>query len=696
MNGNNLRDLHIPPSTSLNISGYQLSSLVGLPSPEIIKTLQASNNNLEKIEEEQLQRCKSISNLDLSHNKIKKIENLFYLHHLHVLNLSYNLISVIENLEGDVNLRQLYLAENAITTIFIRSPLPHLVLLDVSGNKLRRLTGINSFRCLSTLIIERCLLTSLNGLQNLLNLRKISAASNQITDFQPFSLPLLSHIDLQNNRITSLSSFTMFQSLVFLDLSGNPIDDNGLGITVQLPELKEFKANGSNISDPSFVSSIAPNVVSISLLFCKISSVKNIQLLTNSAAKLIYLDLRGNPVNEQIYPDIGNKQYGSDSLSEYDSEELYDSKYPDSADIRKKYRKMVLSNAKSEIAYLDGIKTPGKGEKGILPPSKINFQYIDVQSDFESSVSNQQQSIQCDLSDSFESEDSLLCSCGMQTDPKRKPPNYQYPPTRKIFATDSTSESPASPSLRNINENNNLYPPTPEDNNEYDDEYNVQDSSEIINSPPKNAVPGRYSNTNSTSPTSDSAPYDIDLNRLGVNGIQPPYDNDAGNGIYNYSDDSCDDFCGNFVGKNRGNICVNFGDDFTDDFDKCSAATDLDSELFCPVGEEQPDYQGQVRYGAHRHCTDGCRQEIHKKSGGCAFWVDIDTKPAKPTRRRNIPPFNNHLYLDPKREISGGHYPFNTKSPRRLPWDNEPEKPPTPVWVKKNNIQRKRKTKKSA
>lgn len=673
MNGNNLRDLHIPPSTTLDISGYQISSLSGLPSPEIIKSLLASNNNLEKIEEEQLQRCKAISILDLSHNHIRKIENLFYLHHLHVLNLSNNSITVIENLEGDVNLRQLYLAENGISTIFIRSPLPRLVLLDISGNKLRRLTGINSFPCLSTLIIEKCLLTTLNGLQNLLNLRKINAASNQITDFQPFSLPLLSHIDLHNNRITSLSSFILFQSLVFLDLSDNPIDDNGLGITAQLPELKEFRANHSNISDPSFIASIAPSVVSISLLFCKISSIKNVQLLTNSASNLIYLDLRGNPINEPIYPDLINKQYGCE-MPEYESEEIYDSKYPDTIGVRKQYRSMILVNSKSQVAYLDGIKTPVKNEKGVLPPSQINFQYvdaqIDVQSDFDSSVSNQQKSIQCDLSESFESSDSMLRSCGIQTDPKKKPPNFQYPPTRKIFATDSISDSQSSPAISNQNQGEN--------DDESDEEYNDQESS--LNSPPKIPVPEHYNNTNSGSPTSDSAPYDIDLNKLGVNGIQPL-------DVYNYSDDSCDDFCGNFK---RGNF--GFNDDFSDDFDKCSAATDLDSEIFCPVGEPQTGRGVNLRCGAHRNCTDGCRSDIQKKSGGCAFWVDIDTD--KQNRRKTVRPFNNRLYLDPRREISGGHYPFNTKSPRRLPWDNEPEKPPVPVWVKKNN-QRKRKTKKT-
>ncbi|OHS97228.1 hypothetical protein TRFO_36579 [Tritrichomonas foetus] len=683
LNARNIRDLHISPSTMIDISNNQLASLEGLPSPAIIKNLQVSNNKIEKIEEEHLQKCKSLSILDLSSNQISKIENLFYLHHLVSLNLSNNQISVIENLEGDVNLKHLILANNKISTIFIRSPLPKLVLLDVGGNKLRGLTGIKSFPSLSTIHVENNMLKSLNGLQQLLNLRRISAASNQISNFQPFPLPLLSHVELQNNQITSLSSFSFFQSLVLLDLSGNPIDDSGLGINVQFPELKEFRANGSNISDPSFISTIAPSVVIVSLLFCKIASIKNVQLLTNSASNLTYLDIRGNPINSQCYPDISGKKYG-DSLPEYDSEELYDAQYSKSSNVRIKYRESVLYEAKSDLVYLDGIKIPGRGEKSILPPSKVNFQFeekiekINDESSDLLDISKNQQSVQCDISD----ESCFFIDRGMQTDPKKMPPNFQYPPTRKIFGTDSGSDS-----NNNIIENNNVNyggnQQIPKNMNnrmlseyEYDDdddEYNEQESSDDFQSPLKNPMANFESA--STSISSDSAPFDVNLMKMGIN------------------------------------PALSFTDMDDDDFINCSAATDLDSELFYPHESPQIYDNKRNRCGVHQQRSENCNPEMQKKRGGCAFWVDLgqntdQEEDERKPRRTNPHPINhkpsvprnntkanrkpNNLNFVSNRNL-GAHYPFNTKSARKLPWDNEPEAPPKPAWgeKKRRNVIRK-------
>ena len=653
LNAHNIRDLRIPPSTIIDLSHNQLSSLSGLPSPHIIKNLIVSNNNFEKFEEEYLQQCVSINILDFSFNQIKKIENLFYLHHLHSLNLSHNEISVVENLEGDVNLRQLFLSENRISTIFIRSPLPKLIFLDLSGNKLRRLTGINSFPCLSTLVIERCLLTTLNGLQQLLNLRRISAASNQISDFLPFPLPLLSHVDLRNNNITSISSFTQFQSLVLLDLSGNPIDDNGLGVDAEFPELKEFRANGTNISDPSFIATIAPNVVVVSLLFCKISSLNNVQLLTSSAKQLTYLDLRGNPINAQCYPDTFGKVY-DDPLPEYDSEDLYDHQYPESAPLRQKYRKAIISDAKSELAYLDGVKLPWKGSISILPPSQVNFQFEDSlldkinesQSDIEQNV---QQSVQCDISDSYQHPNVALCNIGMQTEKRIKYKNDQYPPQRKIFATDSSSQAESiiddNNNDNNINPNNDLYnnkpqPPNIQYYENSDNEYNDQESSEDI--PQMQNEPGVY-RMDSVSNSSDSGPFGIDLNKMGVNCINTHFDND-----------------------------------FSDDFANCSAATDLESEIF-NISDSHHFRPKSGKQGCFVH-KDSYGQEVQKKRGGCAFWVDIQPE-KRPKKTKKTPKQRaQQLYGDfsQKTYSTRGQYPFNTKSARRLPWDTEPEKPLSP------------------
>jgi hypothetical protein len=344
--------------------------------PRSVRFLRLSNNRLQSLTEDPLKDCLSLISFDLSYNQLQKIENLFYLTSLQILNLSHNSITVVENLEGNTNLRQLNLSDNAIHSIFIRSPLPSLAVLDLSGNKLRRLMCPNAFPCLSTLRIDRCGLTSLTDCQKFLNLRKISASRNQIVNFAPFYLPLLSHIDIDHNKMNSLSGFAQFQSLIRIDISGNPVNDEGFGFSANFPELKEFRADGSNISDPSLIAAVAPNVVLISLTFSKVSSIENLQLLVSNAKSLTSLDVRGNPINANLYPDIDNLAFG-DSLPEYHSEESYGLEFPKAARNRSKYRDAVIRSSGSSLVWLDGLKIPGRGPQPPIPPSKMNFQLQD-------------------------------------------------------------------------------------------------------------------------------------------------------------------------------------------------------------------------------------------------------------------------------------------------------------------------------
>ena len=636
-----LNELRMSPSSVINVSNNEIESLSGLPRPEIIKNLQASNNCLSKIEEGPLQFCQSLMYLDLSYNSITKIENLFYLTHLHSLNLSHNRIVVVENLEGLVNLRQLNLSDNGAHSIFVRSPLPKLVVVDLSGNKFKKLIGLNAFPCMSTLKIDRCELTALTGLQKQLNLRRISASNNEIVNFQPFYLPLLSHIDITMNRITSLSGFSRFQSLVRLDISGNPLDDNGLGINCVFPELKEFRADGSQISDPSLIGSIAPNVVVVSLAFCKISSAGNVRLMIATAKELLCLDLRGNPLNSGCYPDVDGLTYG-DKLKEYESEDQYDSAYPETAGARANYRRSILAKINCKLVWLDGVGVPGKGAKSMPSPSKMNFQFVEeVQDDMPSEEAPNEvfdeQSVQCDLSCSTFSDVPLFVDQGLQTErhPKQQvfPPNYQYPPTRKIWATDS-SEIDAKNDLR---------------------KYVQLTDDEDLKSPPKAR---RHSNESSASFASgDAGRLDGDLQKMGI-------------GRCSHSDS------GAF-------------EDIYDDLDKCSAATDLDSEIFHVFESPHPMKAGNGARPNQRFVNaNEDDDEMVRNKGGVSFWVSVPVEnDLKRRRSNNTPPFGDSPHIRPGANV--GHWPFNSKSARRLPWDHEKIPPPDPVWKRKKTVKEK-------
>jgi Leucine-rich repeat (LRR) protein len=346
---------------TIDLTNRRLESMAQVRISTTVRAFRLSNNRLEILTEDPLKDFKSLISLDLSYNQIRKIENLFYLTSLHVLNLSHNLITVIENLEGNTHLRQLNLSDNAIHSIFIRSPLPSLASLDLSGNKFRRLMCPNAFPCLSSLRIDRCSLTSLTDCHKFLNLRKISASRNQIANFAPFYLTLLSHVDIDRNKISSLSGLAQFQSLIRIEISGNRLNDEGFGFSATFPELKEFRADGSNISDPSLIAIVAPKIVLISLTFSKVSSIENIQLLISNAKCLISLDV-------------------GDCLPESQSEEGSDIDVPTAARARAKYRDSIVRLLSPSFVWLDGIKIAGRGPQPPVPPSRMNFQ---LQEDFQ-------------------------------------------------------------------------------------------------------------------------------------------------------------------------------------------------------------------------------------------------------------------------------------------------------------------------
>lgn len=371
-----LKDIKITPAPTLDISNNKLISLRDIPEPQIIKILSAANNELAVIEEDPLRYLTILAFLDLSFNHIKKIENVFFLPRLHSLNLAENEIEVIENLEGAVCLRQLNLSNNNIHSIFVRSPLPKLVSLDLSGNQLRLLHGISSFPCLSTLLVNNCKLSNLSGLKYLLNLRTLCASCNTIGDFPAFFLPLLTYIDLSYNNITTLEPFTKFNELVSIDVSGNPIENVGLQIDGVFPDLKEFRANFTDISCISPIISIAPNIVVLSITSSRLNRMDDITNFVANATKLQYLDIRVCPININLYPDIKNNRA---ELPEYSSEEAYDRRYPQYINQRHKYRETIVNSSNGKLVWLDGIKIPGRESDAAaaIPPSRVTFIYVD-------------------------------------------------------------------------------------------------------------------------------------------------------------------------------------------------------------------------------------------------------------------------------------------------------------------------------
>jgi len=84
--------------------------------------------------------------LDLSHGRIAKIENLEVLTRIETICLRWNLVKTIENLSTLTTLTELDLYDNQITEIENLDTLVNLEQLDISFNRIRQIKGLDKYQ----------------------------------------------------------------------------------------------------------------------------------------------------------------------------------------------------------------------------------------------------------------------------------------------------------------------------------------------------------------------------------------------------------------------------------------------------------------------------------------------------------------------------------------------------------------------
>ena len=94
------------------------------------------------------------------------------------------------------------------------------------------------------------------------------------------------------------------------------------------------------------------------------------------------------------------------------------------------------------------------------------------------------------------------------------------------------------------------------------------------------------------------------------------------------------------------------------DFDRFSAMTDMDNDLFRSTNNHE----------LHEYSAP------QKKSK--SFWISIDPVPSRRRPKSTRPSYSEPPLVPTRQKTNNGHYPFNTKSERRLPWNKQPETPP--------------------
>ncbi len=125
----------------------------------------------EEIAQQRL--LEQISEIDLSHQGVYKIQNIDRLINLQKAAFYDNQISKIEGLDRNLSLQELFLAQNSIQRIENLSGLLYLTCLDLSKNQITKIEGLEKLNHLSQLYLDDNDIDKFDGLESLVNLGEL-------------------------------------------------------------------------------------------------------------------------------------------------------------------------------------------------------------------------------------------------------------------------------------------------------------------------------------------------------------------------------------------------------------------------------------------------------------------------------------------------------------------------------------------
>lgn len=151
--------------------------------------------------------------------------------------------------------------------------------LSASDRGVTSLAGIENLVNLRRLFLSNNRLENLAPLAELTHLNELRLFGNNVSDLTPIStLPNLETLDIRSNQILSISALTALPELVQLELGNNPIAD--FTPLSSLAQLKVLNLRVSNISDLSVLSNLS-NLTELDVSFGNLRSFSALSNLSN-------------------------------------------------------------------------------------------------------------------------------------------------------------------------------------------------------------------------------------------------------------------------------------------------------------------------------------------------------------------------------------------------------------------------------
>jgi Leucine-rich repeat (LRR) protein len=273
-----------------------------------------SGQQLTGVTEEQLSEWSTIRQLDLSYNIIQSMlflqdpsdQSKCACPELRTLNLSFNRISKIEGLKGCLQLIELNLQKNKIDKISGLNSLKRLKLLNLQNNCIS--DSEDNASCFLHNLHLRVLdlginkLSNMNFLKPLSQLQELSLELNLITSLDTLSadnMKQLQELSLSGNQLTIIPrkyfSEKNFPVLTILRLNENKLSGADI-FTDSLPSLTELHLKSNNITSINGIETLFPN---LELLDVRANNLDNLEEFCNCVSnlqELLVLRIVENPI----------------------------------------------------------------------------------------------------------------------------------------------------------------------------------------------------------------------------------------------------------------------------------------------------------------------------------------------------------------------------------------------------------------
>ncbi len=219
---------------------------------------------------------------------------------------------------SDSNLENAILEFTGAKHIVCREDIRNASSLDLSGKNIQDLTGVEQLRWTDTMVLNNNPITDLQPVADMESLVRLKIRGTDVTNIDALTncKSLLIELDISNTDVASLSGLSQLWSL--LNFYANNIEVTDFSAISTWTSLIVLELNFNNITDISFLANmqhlmelrlinndisditVLENKNNIKWIVLAGNQIEDISALTrNASTNLEFIDLRGNPLNDE-------------------------------------------------------------------------------------------------------------------------------------------------------------------------------------------------------------------------------------------------------------------------------------------------------------------------------------------------------------------------------------------------------------